>query len=183
MIKKTLNTLLAFICASYFLSAGVHAIEAGKVAKDKQNTLGLYLTSSETHAYMKSHGAKALFLDIRDPVEIHTVGMPGGVDYNVAFKFIDTAHWDEKKGKFKLKSNPDYAKDVAARLTAKGLTKDDRIILICGSGKRAAKAVNALAKAGYKNVYSVVDGYKGWLKNKLPADKKLDRKKIYGNPA
>jgi rhodanese-related sulfurtransferase len=182
-MKKSLTSLLGLMLVSLFISSGVFAVDAGKVAKDKQNSLGLYLTSSETHAYMKSHGAKALFLDIRDPVEIHTVGMPAGVDYNVAFKFIDTTKWDEKKGKFKLKGNPDYAKDVAARLTTKGLTKDDRIILICGSGKRAAKAVNALAKAGYKNVYSVVDGYKGWQKNKLPFDKKLDRSKIYGNPA
>jgi rhodanese-related sulfurtransferase len=183
MIKKSLISLFSIVIASFFLSSAAQAVDASKVAKGKQNSLGLYMTSSETHAYMQSHGSKALFLDIRDPVEIHTVGMPGGVDYNVAFKFIDTTKWDKKKGKFKLKANPDYLKDVAARLKAKGLTKEDRIILICGSGKRAAKAVNALAKAGYKNVYSVVDGYKGWLKNKLPVDKKLDRKKIYGNPA
>jgi rhodanese-related sulfurtransferase len=100
----------------------------------------------------------------------------------VAFKLIDTSKWDEKKGKFKLKGNPNFLADVAARLKDKGLGKDDMIITICGSGKRAAKTVNALARAGYKNAYSVTDGYKGWTASKLPVDKKLDRNKIYGNP-
>jgi rhodanese-related sulfurtransferase len=165
-----------------FVSA-VYAIDAGKVAKDKQNSLGLYLTAVETHDLMQAHGKKTLFLDIRDPVEIHTLGMPADVDYNVPFKLINTNKWDDKKGKFKLDSNPDFLKDVEARLKAKGLGKEDKIVVICGSGKRAAKTVNAMAKAGYKNVYSVVDGFKGWQKNDLPFDKKLDKKKIYGNPA
>ncbi|MGD9384980.1 MAG: rhodanese-like domain-containing protein [Thioalkalispiraceae bacterium] len=182
-MPKKLLTVMVFVFLNTLLLSNAIAVDTSKVAKNKQNSLGLYMSSNEVHAYMSSQGNKALFLDIRDPVEIHTVGMPAGVDYNVAFKFIDTSKWDKKKSKFKLVSNPDYKKDVAARLNAKGLSKDDRIILICGSGKRAAKAVNALAKAGYKNVYSVVDGYKGWQKNKLPFEKKLDRKKIYGNPA
>ncbi len=32
---------------------------------------------------------------------------------------------------------------------------------MCRSGKRSAKAVNVLAKAGYSKVYTVVDGYEG----------------------
>jgi rhodanese-related sulfurtransferase len=159
-----------------------HADEMPAVDKAKQNDLGLYMTSKEVDAHMKTNAAKTLFLDIRDPVEIHVLGMPKSADYNVAFKFIDTTKWDEKKGKFKLKGNPNFLADVEARLQAKGLSKDDQIIVFCGSGKRAAKTVNAMAKAGYKNVYSVTDGFKGWSASKLPIDKKIDRNKIYGNP-
>ncbi len=179
--KMPLSFLVVFFL-NLALAASVYAVDASKLDKSKQNDLGLYLTSKETHDYMQTHGAKTLFLDIRDPVEIHTVGMPAGVDYNVAFKLINTKKWDDKQGKFKLDDNPDFLKDVEARLNAKGLGKDDRIIFICGSGKRAAKAVNFMAKAGYKNVYSVVDGYAGWQKDNLPWSKKLDRNKIYGNP-
>ncbi|MGD8940078.1 MAG: rhodanese-like domain-containing protein [Gammaproteobacteria bacterium] len=181
-IKMLVSTLIVLIL-NLGLVAGVYAVDASKVEKSKQNDLGLYLTSKETHDYMQKHSAKTLFLDIRDPVEIHTVGMPAGVDYNVTFKFINTNKWDDKQGKFKLDDNPDFLKDVEARLNTKGLSKNDRIILVCGSGKRAAKAVNFMAKAGYKNVYSVVDGYAGWQKDNLPWDKKLDRNKIYGNPS
>ncbi|WP_455210875.1 rhodanese-like domain-containing protein [Kaarinaea lacus] len=176
-------SLFVVLLLNLGLVTNVYAVDASKVEKSKQNDLGLYLTSKETHDYMQTHGAKSLFLDIRDPVEIHTVGMPAGVDYNVAFKFINAKKWDEKQSKFKLDDNPNYLKDVEARLAAKGLSKEDRIILICGSGKRAAKAVNYMAKAGYKNVYSVVDGYAGWQKDNLPWSKKLDREKIYGNPS
>lgn len=182
MSRRTLTTFLLLVIFNLMMLPTVFAVDANKVAKEKQNSLGLYYTSVEASARVKAHGDKTLFLDIRDPVEIHTTGMPAGVDYNVPFKLINTKKWDKKKGKFKLDSNPDFLKDVEARLKAKGLSKDDQIITICGSGKRAAKAVNAMAKAGYKHVYSVVDGYKGWQKDKLPFDKKLDKKKIYGNP-
>lgn len=183
MLNKTFVSLISVLFLNLMFLPGTFAVDAAKVEKAKQNSLGLYMTSTETDAFMKKQGDKALFLDIRDPVEIHTVGMPAGVDYNVPFKYIDTSKWDAKKNKFMLKSNPNYLKDVADKLKAKGLSKDARIILICGSGKRAAKAVNAMAKAGYKNAYSVVDGYQGWQKNNLPWSMKLDRNKIYGNPA
>ena len=32
---------------------------------------------------------------------------------------------------------------------------------MCRSGGRSAKAVNKLAKAGYKNVYQIYDGFEG----------------------
>jgi rhodanese-related sulfurtransferase len=181
MLRKSFAIVLSSLALVMVNILTAHAIDASKVDKAKQNSLGLYMTSKEVHEYMKAHGDKILFLDIRDPVELHVVGMPADADYNVPFKLINKSKWDEKKGKFKLDSNPDFLKGVEASLKAKGLTKDDRIIVFCGSGKRAAKTVNAMAKAGYKNVYSTVDGFKGWTKNKLPVVKKLDRKKLYGN--
>ena len=95
------------------------------------------------------------------------------------FKRINLNKWDKKKSTFKLPKNPDFAKDVDARLTAKGLSSNDTIILICGSGKRAAKAASVLKKSGFTNVYSVMDGYKGWQKSNLKWSKKLDKGKMY----
>jgi rhodanese-related sulfurtransferase len=182
MIRKLSVILLGLVSLGLAFLPASYADEMPSVPKAKQNSLGLYMTSKQVDAHMKTMGAKTLFLDIRDPVEIHVLGMPKSADANVPFKLIDTTKWDGKKGKFKLKGNPNFLADVEASLKAKGLSKDDQIIAICGSGKRAAKTVNALAKAGYKNAYSVTDGYKGWTGNKLPVDKKLDRNKIYGNP-
>ena len=183
MMRILSRVLLVLVSLGFVLTTAMaDEMSMSKVAKDKQNVLGLYVTSREAHDQMKMHGNKILFLDIRDPVELHVTGMPSDADYNVAFKLINTKKWDKKKSKFKLESNPNFIADVADRLKAKGLNKNDKIITFCGSGKRAAKAVNALAKAGYMHAYSVVDGMKGWSANKLPIDKKLDRKKIYGNP-
>jgi rhodanese-related sulfurtransferase len=44
----------------------------------------------------------------------------------------------------------------------KQIAKPDATILItCRSGGRSAMAVNALAKAGFKNVHNIIDGMEG----------------------
>ena len=81
------------------------------------------------------------------------------------------------------------------RLASKGLKPDDPIVLICRSGDRSAAAANLLAQAGFKSVYSVVDGYEGdlakdgpkagqrvvngWKNAGLPWTYKLDKAKMY----
>ncbi len=37
----------------------------------------------------------------------------------------------------------------------------DTVLLMCRSGDRSAKAVDMLAAAGFKNVYTVTDGFEG----------------------
>ena len=169
---------IVFVSALIFFSGQVLAIDASKVSKDKQSTTGLYFTSQEASDHMAKSGKSTLFVDIRDPVEIFTVGMPTAVDTNVTFKWVNPAAWDEKKSTFAFKNNPAFSKDIGARLKAKGLTATDNIILICGSGKRATKAASALQKAGFSKVYSVVDGYTGWQKANLKWSRKLDKEKV-----
>ncbi len=177
MISTTLRKIILLSTLVVF-SNHVFAIDASKVPKDRQSTTGLYLTSVEASEYMIKNGESTLFIDIRDPVEIFTVGMPNVVDTNVTFKFVDPSGWNEKKSTFGFKSNPDFSKDVNSRLKAKGLTNSDAIILICGSGKRAAKGASALKKEGFSKVYSVMDGYKAWQKANLKWSRKLDKQKV-----
>jgi rhodanese-related sulfurtransferase len=40
-------------------------------------------------------------------------------------------------------------------------TPDDTLMVMCRSGGRAAMAINLLAKAGYANVYNIIDGMEG----------------------
>ncbi len=74
----------------------------------------------------------------------------------------------------KLQPNPDFVADVESRLAAKGLTKDDVVVVICRTGRRSAQAANRLALAGFPHVYSVVDGFEGdgggagWKSKGLP---------------
>jgi rhodanese-related sulfurtransferase len=103
--------------------------------------------------------------------------------------------WDSVKGTFKLEPNPDFLPEVRRRLTAKGLGPNDTVVLICRSGDRSAAAANLLAEAGFKHVYSVVDGFEGdlatdgpkagqravngWKNAGLPWSYKLDKAKMY----
>lgn len=69
--------------------------------------------------------------------------------------------WDEKKRVFKLEPNSGFMTEVQQRIKQKGMDTNSKFIVMCRSGDRSAKAANLLAKSGYKNVYSVVDGYEG----------------------
>ena len=177
MISTTIKKLI-LISILVFFSSNIFAIDASKVPEDRQSTTGLYFTSLEASDHVAKQGDSTLFIDIRDPVDIFTVGMPNAVDTNVTFKYVDPSLWNEKKSTFGFKSNPNFLKDVDIRLKEKGLTNSDTIILICGSGKRAAKAASALKKAGFSNVYSVMDGYKAWQKADLEWSRKLDKQKV-----
>ena len=43
----------------------------------------------------------------------------------------------------------------------KRFKETDTIMVMCRSGSRSAKAVNMLADAGFKNVYTITDGFEG----------------------
>ncbi len=104
--------------------------------------------------------------------------MPLVADHNVTFKYIDPTKWNKTRSTFAWRENPDFTKGVSEQLNNKGLTNSDTIIVICGSGRRAAKAATALKKAGFGRVYSVTDGYPGWQKANLGWSRKLDMNKV-----
>jgi len=129
--------------------------------KKKQTTLGLYMTSKQAYDYTTRHMSKTLFLDVRTPSELNYLGAASVMDSNVPTNFMDSRSWNDKKHRYTRATNKNFVDDVMARLKQKGLTKNDTVILMCRSGKRSAKAVNVLAKAGFTRVYTVVDGYEG----------------------
>lgn len=206
MYKK--NHKSAHLFASYFflflvsISFGscAYAAEPGGVPKKMQTKLGLYFTPAQAYEQIQKNGDKTLFIDVRDPIEVNFTGMPAVADANVPFKFADTTKFNLKKKQFNMVKNKNFVTDVDDRLKAKGLTKSDTVIMMCRSGPRGAKAVDALANAGYTNVYNLIQGYEGvavkegdkkgqrsingWKNAGLPWDtpKSLDIKKMYGNP-
>ena len=182
MFKTISQSLLLLISISLF-TGYVHAMDAADVPEKKRTKLGLYYSSTEAAAFVKNNSKFALFIDVRDPHEFQTTGMADSVDYNVPFYFININKWDDKKSRFQFDANPEFVKDVTDRFKAKGLSGFDAIVVICTAGTRAAKAVNALADAGFKNVHTVVDGYSGWKNNDLKWSRKLDRSKMYGQVA
>lgn len=178
------------------LSAHAVAIEASRVPQQKQTSAGLYVDAREAHELKQKLGDQALFVDIRTRAEVSYVGMPASVDANIPlFDHPPNAPWDDKAGRFKMEANPDFEPELARRLAARGLGKQDTVILICRSGDRTARAVNLLTELGYRKVYTVVDGFEGdlandgpnagqrvvngWKNARLPWTYKLDKNKMY----
>jgi rhodanese-related sulfurtransferase len=59
-----------------------------------------------------------------------------------------------------LTRNPRFVRELEARL-AKAGGKDAVVLLLCRSGKRSVLAAEAAAKAGFTNVYNVLEGFEG----------------------
>jgi len=164
MMKNSLKRLLSVFMATALLaifSNSVMADDWSTLSKKKQTTLGLYMTSTQAYDYMMKNMDNALFIDVRTPSELNYLGAASVMDANVPTDTMDGTTWDDKKNRYVRKHNTHFVDDVTTRLKAKNLSKNDTVILMCRSGKRSAKAVNVLAKAGFTHVYTVVDGYEG----------------------
>ena len=172
--------------------SSVFAVDKNDIPEYKQTRVGLYITSSEAFDEIQSVGNEILFLDVRTRSEIAVVGMPTVADANVPYMFMaEPMTWNDDWGNFKMTKNQNFLNAVKQRLEEKGLGQDDKVFLMCRSGGRSASAADLLSKAGFTNVYSVVDGYEGdtakngkrilngWKNSDLPWSYKLDKKKMY----
>jgi rhodanese-related sulfurtransferase len=189
-MSRILTGLLALVLLT---SASLAQSAGGKeIPKIKQTKLGLYLTPQEAAAILKAEGAKTLFIDVRTRSELQFVGWTPLVDANVPF--VDVTEfwdWDDKNNRYKLDANPTFSKEIGDRLAKKGLSKSDRIILMCRSGDRSARAIDALHEAGYTNVWNQFEGFEGdmsketkrrdvngWRNAGLPSSFELDKTKM-----
>jgi len=173
-----------------------HALDAASVPKQKQTRLGKYLSAQEASDFVAKHPKDSLFLDVRTPSEVVFLGMPSEADANVPYMLeLAIPVFDQQKHTLKLEPNPDFIPEVRKRLNAKGLTSDSPIVLICRSGDRSAASANLLGEAGFKNVYTVVEGFEGdlasdgphagqravngWKNSGMAWSYKLDKAKMY----
>ncbi len=192
------NIALMIATSLWLLSTGVSAADWSQLPEKKQTQLGLYMTAQQAYERMQNQGEKTLFIDVRSRAEVNFLGMPIQADANIPYMEMNEWYaWDAKKQNFKMQLNQDFGNFVDARLKAKGLGKDDTVILMCRSGSRSAKAANLLAKSGYTQVYTLAEGYEGdkaqegemkgqrvvngWKNNHLPWTYKLDKSKMF-NP-
>jgi rhodanese-related sulfurtransferase len=129
-------------------------MKEAELPKEKQTTLGLYVTAKEAYEKWNANPEKIKILDVRTPDEYINIGHPA-MAWNIP-AFLQTYNWDESKQHFSIKPNPDFMTHVKEVFKA-----DDTILVTCRSGGRSAWAVNQLAAAGYKNVYNITDGFEG----------------------
>jgi len=129
-------------------------VHASTVEEKKQTALGLYVTAKEAYEKWKAAPENVIIIDVRTPEEFVFVGHP-----TMAWKIpiaVQSYEWDAREGKFPVTLLPDFVSRVneVAR-------RNDTIMVMCRSGDRSAIAVNLLAKAGFTNVYNIIDGMEG----------------------
>ena len=153
------------LVATLGLAATAEAGEAGteppgsqapkpQLPKEKQTVLGLYATAKEAYEKWRAEPGKVKIIDVRTPEEYLFVGHP-----TMAWKIpvaTQSYEWDAEKQQFPMKPLMDFPTRVSE--VAK---PEDTLMVMCRSGGRSAIAANFLAKAGYKNVYNIIDGMEG----------------------
>ena len=163
----------------------------------KRTLRGLYVSARDAYDMVQEDPARVLFVDVRTRAELQFIGAPALIDANVPFMLqADPPQWDEATSSLKLAVNPQFVDRIAYRMTRKGLANDAPIILICQAGVRAARAADMLTRAGFANVYTVIDGFEGdpaadgadrgmrlvngWRNAGLPWSTRLDRSRMDG---
>jgi rhodanese-related sulfurtransferase len=192
-----MRTLLAsLLTALLVIALPAHAVDPATLPKIKVTKLGLYIEAKDVPAFLERHGRdRVLFLDLRTPEEHLFVGMPAWIDGAVPFGIMHYDKWDEQKNTYVRNPNPDFLSQFEMRAMEKGTDKDDVILLICRSGDRSALGADFLARHGYTNVWSVVDGFEGdlardgprkgqravngWKNAGLPWSYDLDKQKVH----
>ena len=151
------SVALLFINAFFSLITNTNAngqAEKPRLPKEKQTTLGLYVTAKEAYSKWNRTQSMVKIIDVRTTEEYLFVGHPV-MAWNIPFR-LQTYQCDTENKRFPMKPNPDFvsAMKQIARAT-------DTLIIICRSGGRSAMAVNKLAEEGFKNVFSTTDGFEG----------------------
>ncbi|MDH4274464.1 MAG: rhodanese-like domain-containing protein [Gammaproteobacteria bacterium] len=177
--------------ATYAMGALAAGVDPAGVPEKKRSKLGLYFTAQEAYDLVAKKPEKTLFVDVRSRAEVNFLGTPVAIDANIPYMEISEWYaWNEKSDSYKMEVNSEFSNLLAKRLAEKKLTKSDNIVLICRSGDRSARAADLLADLGYKNVYSVLEGFEGdmskeglrnvngWKNANLPWSYKLAKAKM-----
>ena len=156
----------------------------------KTTPQGLYLTAKEAYSVMTEKSEPLVFIDVRSQLELEFVGWTPLVDLNIPYKMKEMSNFNSKKHRFSFVPNSDFLLAISEFLEDSGFNKQTKIILMCRSGHRSAKAATLMFEAGYKNVYTVSDGFEGdkkegkrvangWKNSNLPWNYNLDEDKMY----
>ena len=119
------------------------ALEAARIAA---NAAGLPYAGSvpPRAAWDLVQAGQAVLVDVRSAEERKFVGhVPG------------TLHVPWATGTA-LTRNPRFARELEAKVR-----KDEVVLLLCRSGKRSALAAEVAAKAGFAQVFNVLEGFEG----------------------
>ena len=148
------HTIFAWIAATLLLGLAATAYGDPSVPPNKQTVLGLYVTAREAFTRWHTDKAHIKILDVRTPGDYIFVGH-APMAANIPIRFLEP-RIDAVTNRPVMPLNESFVEDVRKRFKPA-----DTLMVMCRSGGRSAAAVNMLAKAGYKNVYNIVDGFEG----------------------
>lgn len=186
--------LIAFTLTAFMLATPLHA--ADKPAKTTaQVKSDLYVTATEAYNLLQQDKT-ALLIDVRDPIEIMFTGFTDEADIHVPYMISDRTQKHAKKPAYAMKKNANFFKEVSQKLEDMKISKDTKLIFMCRSGSnRSAPAADLFYEAGFKNAYTIVDGFEGspskegkskgvrnvngWRNSGLPWSYKLNLEKMY----
>ena len=145
---------LLLVATFLILSFSIASFADTSVPKKKQTDFGLIITALDAYTEWHTNPDKVKILDVRTTGEYIFVGH-APMATNIPFKFLK-ADMDLKKMKPIMPVNENFVDEVR-----KKFNETDTIMVMCRSGVRSAMSVNKLVKAGFKNVYNIVDGFEG----------------------
>jgi rhodanese-related sulfurtransferase len=151
-MKKLSITAVALL----FITATVQANEQ-RLPDSKRTSLGLYVTAKDAYEKWQADPANVKIIDVRTPQEFQMIGLP-----KMASKVPLTTSAREFVGRVRRIAQ-----------------SDDTVLVICRSGNRSAVAVEMLAQAGFRNAYTVVDGFEG-DREKNPSSPNYGRRTVNG---
>jgi rhodanese-related sulfurtransferase len=129
-------------------------VDPAALAKERQTSLGLYVTAREAYERWHADPEGVRILDVRTPEEYVFVGhAPMATNIPLAFQSFE---WDRVKKGFHWDINPGFLPAVQA-----WAKPGDTLLVSCRSGGRSAMAIELLAKAGYTDAWNIVDGMEG----------------------
>jgi rhodanese-related sulfurtransferase len=153
MIKIKMRMVIAVLLV-VSLSSVVCAETPAPKDERKHTTLGKYATSFEAYEMWKANPTKVKIIDCRFAAEYAYVGH-APMAFNIP-SMLWTGKWNPEKKDYALEPNTEFEAQVKQKASV-----DDVILIMCRSGHRSSASVNRLAKAGFTNVYNIVDGFEG----------------------
>jgi rhodanese-related sulfurtransferase len=160
MRPSLISALLALALSG---SAIAVTLTPDQVATVKRTESQRYLLSQEAFDFKSKDPAQTLLIDVRTLAELQFVGYTSLMDGNVPYLTYDYTDWDTKTNEYKRDFNSGFVGQVETLMAKAGLAgkKDVRIILMCRSGDRSARAADLMGKSGYTNVWSALEGFEG----------------------
>ncbi len=140
--------------AVFILGSAAGAFADQSIPKKKQTVLNLYITAQQAFAKWQSDPEHIKILDVRTPGEYIFVGhAPMAV--NIPLRFLNNTVNSITLG-LDMPANEKFVEQVKEKFN-----ETDTIFVMCRSGSRSAAAVNLMAKAGFKTVFNIIDGFEG----------------------